>query len=136
MPGRYTREGDVRELLAAVDDMFVVSRPGDQIALSFAAPPAAARSEAARARTYFLFAHGYSKEMDINSASPDQALPLPFRTMTSYPYAAPETYPASAAHRDYLERYNTRVVGRSLPQIEVSAGVAAPEPAPEKALPR
>jgi Tfp pilus assembly protein PilF len=136
MPGRYTREGDVRELLAAVDDMFVVSRPGDQIALSFAAPPAASRGEPARARTYFLFAHGYSKEMDINSASPDQALPLPFRTMTSYPYAASEAYPASAAHREYLERYNTRVVGRSLPQIEVSAGVAAPEPAPEKALPR
>ena len=35
MPGRYTREGDVRPLLTAVDDMFVVARPGDEIALSF-----------------------------------------------------------------------------------------------------
>src|SRR5262249_21155312 len=35
MPGRYTREGDVLELLGAVDDMFVVARPGDEIALSF-----------------------------------------------------------------------------------------------------
>jgi hypothetical protein len=35
MAGRYTREGDVRELLANSDDMFVVSRTGDEIALSF-----------------------------------------------------------------------------------------------------
>src|SRR5262249_873103 len=34
-PGRYTREGDVRELLAMTDDLFVVAMPGDEIALSF-----------------------------------------------------------------------------------------------------
>ena len=32
----------------------------------------------------------YSKEMDPHSASPDEAWPMPFRTMTRYPYAAPE----------------------------------------------
>jgi hypothetical protein len=37
MTGRYTREGDVRELVAATDDMFVISRPGDELSLSFAA---------------------------------------------------------------------------------------------------
>src|SRR5947209_17240671 len=35
MPGRYTREGDVRQLLAKTDDLFVVSRPGDEMVLSF-----------------------------------------------------------------------------------------------------
>jgi len=35
MPGRYTREGDVRELVREEDDRFVISRPGDEIALSF-----------------------------------------------------------------------------------------------------
>ena len=33
MPGRYTREGDVRPLLAAADDVFVVSKPGDEVTL-------------------------------------------------------------------------------------------------------
>ncbi len=44
--GSYTREGDVRPLLREVDDLFVVSRPGDEIALSFdasALPPLARR---------------------------------------------------------------------------------------------
>src|SRR5207244_550533 len=35
MTGRYTREGDVRELLLNSDDMFVICRPGDEISLSF-----------------------------------------------------------------------------------------------------
>ena len=35
MPGRYTREGDVRELVSTTDDRFVVSRPGDEIVMSF-----------------------------------------------------------------------------------------------------
>ena len=67
MTGRYTREGDVRDLLLGLDERFVVSRPGDAISLSFAA---GAPGPAGIETTHLLFAHGYSKEMDINSASP------------------------------------------------------------------
>jgi tetratricopeptide (TPR) repeat protein len=117
MPGRYTREGDVRELLLAADDMFVISRPGDEISLSFDAsklPPL----PAGWTRTFLLYADGFSKEMDINSASPDQVSPLPFHGMTKYPYGADESYPMTAARRAYTERYNTRLVRSEVPSID------------------
>jgi tetratricopeptide (TPR) repeat protein len=119
MPGRYTREGDVRELVGAADDFFVVSRPGDALALAFDATAVPALPAGWR-RTFLLHSVGYSKEMDPHSASPDEASPLPFRTMTHYPYAPPERYPDTAAHRAYLERWNTRVVGRTLPPLELA----------------
>ena len=114
--GRYTREGDVRELLQGVDDLFVISRPGDELSLSF---EASALAPLARGwtRTFLLYADGYSKEMDINSASPDEVAPLPFHRMKGYPYKWPETYPRTPAHLDYLERYNTRVVNAPIPQL-------------------
>ena len=109
MTGRYTREGDVRELLSATDDIFVISRPGDELVLSFAAnklPPLPRGWK----RTFLLYADGFSKEMDINSASPDQVGPLPFHGMSKYPYTWPEHYPLMEKHQKYLETYNTRVV--------------------------
>jgi hypothetical protein len=117
MPGRYTREGDVRELLVASDDMFVVSRPGDDLALTFDAGRLP-QLRAGWTRTFLLYANGYSKEMDHHSSSPDALAPLPFRAMTRYPYSAPERYPDTARHREYVERYNTRVVPNAVPRIE------------------
>jgi hypothetical protein len=117
MPGRYTREGDVRELLLNADDMFVISKPGDEISLSFDArklPPI----RAGWTRTFLLYADGYSKEMDINSASPDQVLPLPFHGMTRYPYPDTERYPMTAARRAYFEKYNTRLITREISSID------------------
>jgi tetratricopeptide (TPR) repeat protein len=109
MTGRYTREGDVRELLLQSDDMFAICRPGDQISLSFDAQGLPALPKG-WARTFLLYADGFSKEMDINSASPDQLSPLPFHGMTRYPYRWPEQYPLTEARRRYIEKYNTRVV--------------------------
>jgi len=117
MTGRYTREGDVCELLLKSDDMFVISRPGDELSLSFAAdklPPL----PRGWTHTFLLYADGFSKEMDINSASPDQVGPLPFHGMTKYPYHSPEQYPRTAERLRYLEKYNTRVVTSSVPMIE------------------
>jgi hypothetical protein len=116
MTGHYTREGDVRELLLASDDMFVISRPGDELPLSFAAdklPPL----PKGWTRTFLLYADGFSKEMDINSASPDQIGPLPFHGMSKYPYSWPEHYPLTEKRRRYFEEYNTRVVTSSVENI-------------------
>ena len=119
MTGRYTREGDVRELLLKSDDVFVVSRPGDEISLSFdakALPPL----PAGWTRTFLLYADGFSKEMDINSASPDQLAPMPFHGMSRYPYPSNEHYPLTDERRRYLENYNTRIVTSAVPQLLVS----------------
>jgi hypothetical protein len=108
MTGRYTREGDVRSLLARTDDLFVIAAPGDEIALSFDAGHAGPTPPTGWTRTFLLFADGYSKEMDINSASPDEVAPLPFHGMTRYPYPAPEGR-NTAAYRRYEALFNTRV---------------------------
>jgi tetratricopeptide (TPR) repeat protein len=109
MPGRYTREGDVRELLLQADDMFVISLPGDEISLSFDARNLPALP-AKWTRTFLLYSDGFSKEMDINSAVPDRVLPLPFHGMSAYPYPAREAYPMTPNRQAYMDRYNTRVV--------------------------
>src|SRR5205807_8248793 len=116
MPGRYTREGDVLPLLTRVDDRFVVSRPGDEIALSFDA--ALEPLPAGWTRTFLLFADGFSKEMDLNSASPDRLEPLPFHAMSRYPYPPSEHYPDTPEMREYLARYNTRIVTMPVPSLD------------------
>jgi Flp pilus assembly protein TadD len=116
MTGRYTREGNVRELLLGSDDMFVISRPGDELSLSFAANKLP-RLPKGWTRTFLLYADGFSKEMDINSASPDQVGPLPFHGMSKYPYSWPERYPLTEKRREYLEQYNTRVVTAPVERI-------------------
>jgi lipoprotein NlpI len=119
LAGSYTREGDVRELVATSDDMFVVAKPGDEIALSFEAAAVGSLADG-WARTFLLVGDGFSKEMDIHSASPDTVEPLPFQRMTRYPYAAPERYPDTPEHRRYRQQYNTRVVVRPVPSIDQS----------------
>ncbi|PYQ07438.1 MAG: hypothetical protein DMF83_09615 [Acidobacteria bacterium] len=120
MPGRYTRPGDVRELLASTDDLFVTSRPGDEIALSFEASALPPLPGGWR-RTFLLYADGFSKEMDVNSASPDVLEPLPFHGMTRYPYGPGESYPLTPERRAVIERYDTRVVAFPLPPLELRA---------------
>ncbi|HTU99985.1 MAG TPA: hypothetical protein VMF13_05580, partial [Luteitalea sp.] len=119
MPGRYTREGDVTTLLSSVDDAFVVSRPGDEVALAFdaAALPALA---AGQVRTYLLHGDGFSKEMDINSASPDQAWPFPTHACGISLPEGRAGCPNPAHTLDepaWFTRYNTRVVGRQVPRL-------------------
>ena len=118
-PGRYTRTGDVRELLQSSDDLFVVSRPGDEVSLSFdaaAVPPL----PAGWTRTWLLYADGFSKEMDINSAAPHALGPLPFHGMPGYPYAPPFAYPMTPERRAVWDRYNTRVVRAPVASIDAA----------------
>jgi cytochrome c-type biogenesis protein CcmH/NrfG len=118
MAGRYTREGDVRPLLAAADDTFVVSKPGDAVAVSFdasALPPPGP----GRVLTFLLEGDGFSKEMDINSASPDVVLPLPYHGMRAYPYAEVDAPASVRKAAERAEAWNTRLVVRPIVPIEL-----------------
>ncbi|MBI5849669.1 MAG: CRTAC1 family protein [Planctomycetes bacterium] len=105
MTGDFTRYGDVRALLAAADDRYVLMARGDEIALEFdasALPPLTPGF----ARTLVLHADGWCKDMDLYTAFPDTVEPLPFHGMTNYP---PDTAPPADLERDeVLRRFNTR----------------------------
>jgi hypothetical protein len=125
-PGRYTRYGDVRELLAAVDDRSAILAPGDEIDLAFdaadlPAPPAGWR------RTVFLESHGWDKDADRNTWAPQSLEPLPFRAMSGYPYGPDESFPDTPLHRRYLEEWLTRVVTPAAPGEIADSAARGPE---------
>lgn len=113
-PGRYTRLGDVRELLLAVDDRQVVIGPGDEIRVLFDArdlpPPAPGH-----VRTVFLESFGWDKDADRNTWRADSNLPLPFQAMSGYPFAPGESYPGTPELDAYRAEWLTRVVGPETP---------------------
>jgi len=109
--GNYTRLGDVRELLLAPDDMYVVTRSGDEMQIDFDARRLPALPKGWK-RTFLVYADGFGKDMDINSARPETIGELPFHGMKSYPHSPADRYPMTKRHQEYLLRYNTRTVNK------------------------
>ncbi|MBX7171502.1 MAG: FG-GAP-like repeat-containing protein [Pyrinomonadaceae bacterium] len=103
--GRFTRTGDVKPLLKEIDDVFVIAKAGDEFVLSFKELPAPPKG---KTYTFLLFADGYSKEMDINSGSPDAVYPLPFKGMKKYPYGNEEAFPMTEEKRRIYDETLTR----------------------------
>jgi hypothetical protein len=106
--GNFTRYGDVTELLLEADDMYVVTRQGDDIRILFPAdlPPVPEGME----RDYFLVASVWFK-VDGLPYIQYTVDPLPFHGMTCFPYDTEiESYPYDAEHLSYLSEYNTRVI--------------------------
>lgn len=107
--GNYTRFGDVRPLVLAVDDQYVITRNGDEMQVDFDARKLPALP-AGWKRDFLVYADGFGKDMDINSARPDSIGELPYHGMKAYPYAPGDAYPNDAAHQAYWRQYNTRTV--------------------------
>jgi hypothetical protein len=72
--GFYTRYGDVRELLAKVDDRYVIANAGDEIALRF---PIVAGPEPGWVRDFIWEADGWTRDGDLNTRFGNTVLPLP-----------------------------------------------------------
>ena len=106
-PGMYTRYGDVRELVQAVDDRLVVMGSGDELQLWYYAtglPPLLP----GWTRDFLLLVDGWAKDADANTAFSQNVEPLPFHGMSRYPYPSGESFPEDSPHRQYRVSYNTR----------------------------
>lgn len=105
-PGRYTRYGDVKELLLAVDDRSVVLAPGDEIAVTFNAADIADLPPVREGwrRTLFLENHGWDKDADRNTFEAQRIEPLPFRAMKTYGDPFPETPELKRYVKEWLTR--------------------------------
>ncbi len=115
-PGMYTRYGDVRELLAGVDDEMVLMGSGDEMSLEFdaSAPP----PPPGWTRDFLLKVDGWAKDRDANTAFSQTVGPLPFHAMSRYPYPAGEHFPDDAAHRRIIETYYTRPALRLIRSLQ------------------
>jgi len=106
MAGLYTRFGDVRELLAAADDRYVVMKGGDAVRLRFdgrALPPL----PEGWVRDYVIALDGWDKDADKNTVAGQTVEPLPFHGMDDARYGA-LAFPETDAHREYVRAYLTR----------------------------
>jgi len=74
LTGYYTRFGDVRELLARVDDRYVIMNAGDEIALRFAVPVA---PPAGWKRDFIWECDGWTRDGDLNTKFGNSVQPLP-----------------------------------------------------------
>ena len=110
MQGSYTRYGPVGELLSEADDCYVIMGRGEELTLRFAAD-AFGPIPAGYRRTFILKTDSFCKDMDLYSAYPDTVEPLPFHSMSNYPYGPDEKYPDDQKRQQYRQRFNTRRVG-------------------------
>lgn len=106
-PGNYTRYGDVRELITAIDDKLLVMGSGDEVTLRFPVRTLPSLPSGWR-RDFLLLVDGWAKDADANTAFGQSVEPLPFHAMSAYPYRADEHFPDDTAHRSYLNTYQTR----------------------------
>jgi hypothetical protein len=107
--GYHTRFGDVRELLAKVDDRYVIMNAGDELAFRFRAPPA---PPAGWKRDFVWVSDGWVKDGDFNTRFSKTVLPLPAHDQASYdtPPGRLQDDPVYRRHPEDWRKYHTRWV--------------------------
>ena len=101
----------MRELIASVDDRYVIMNAGDELAMTFAAPESPGEGWA---RDFILVGDGWEKDGDFNTEFSDTVLPLPSHGATPYDSSkrpgALEDDPVYQRHAADWEHYHTRFV--------------------------
>jgi Tfp pilus assembly protein PilF len=109
LTGYYTRFGDVRELLAHIDDRYVIMNSGDEMSFRFAEQPA---PPAGWTRDYVIVGDGWIKDGDYNSGFSKTVQPLPYHAKNLYatPPGRLEDEWAFRRHPEDWQNYHTRYV--------------------------
>ena len=109
LAGNYTRYGDVKPLLLASDNKYIISNAGDETSIRFDAKALPVLKEGWK-RDFLIHSVGWVKDGDINTALGSTVLPLPFHGMVSYPPSDEDIYPKNAELQKYNQEYNTRAI--------------------------
>jgi len=109
LAGYYTRFGEVKELLAKVDDRYVIMNAGDEMAFRF---PAAPPPPKGWVRDYVLIGDGWVKDGDYNTTFSRTVLPLPSHDRPDYttPPGRLEDDPVYRRYPGDWQEYHTRYV--------------------------
>ncbi|MEP6903178.1 MAG: FG-GAP-like repeat-containing protein [Actinomycetota bacterium] len=109
LEGYFTRFGDVKDLLTATDDRYVLMNAGDELILKF---PVLPEVEAGWKRDFVIIGNGWIKDGDLNSVFSKTVLPLP--THASNDYSRPPTRleddPVYQKNRNDWLNFHTRYV--------------------------
>jgi len=107
LEGYYTRYGAVEELLAGIDDRYVIMNAGDAMYLQFDAlkPPADGFI-----RNYIFFSDGWVKDGDWNTVDSRTVGLLPFHSMSGYPYPLEERPKELLPEHTDWQEFHTRYI--------------------------
>ena len=107
--GYYTRFGDVRELLAEIDDRYVIMNAGDEMVFRFPEPPPPPDGWS---RDFVLIGDGWVKDGDYNTTFSKTVLPLPSHDQPEYttPPGRLQDDPVYRRYPQDWQIYHTRYV--------------------------
>ena len=111
MQGKFTRYGDVTELIRDDDNRLVILAAGDEMTLRFRVPDE--KVPAGWKRDFLLHNVGWDKDAALNTVLGQTVEPLPFLGMSRYPPPPHESAPDDPQYRNYLRDYQTRVQNRN-----------------------
>ncbi|HEX9286126.1 MAG TPA: hypothetical protein VF999_02550, partial [Thermoanaerobaculia bacterium] len=107
LTGLYTRFGDVRELLIAADDRYVVFKGGDSIRLEYDASRLPALPSGWE-RDWLLVLDGWEKDGDKNTVAGQTVEPLPFHGQDDARYGERQPKPEPSALDELRRQWLTR----------------------------
>jgi hypothetical protein len=109
LEGYYTRYGDVLELLTNVDDRYIITGAGDEIALRF---PALPEVQKGWKRDFVIIGNGWIKDGDPNTVFSKTVLPLPTHATNDYtrPPGRLKDDPVYKQHSADWRNFHTRYI--------------------------